>query len=122
MMGPAQTLMLHLSLQPCLYRSSMKEIPWNLHRQLHAQDISIMSMEQGLKLNMKGADQIFLSFHLITPEFGLKFQVTVHIMFQWCKENMFCSQSLDDSDVQEAQQKVAVEVVLKKGRFKGKEI
>jgi len=35
---------------------------------------------------------------------------------------MFYSQNLDDSDVQEAQQKMAVEVVLKKGRFKGKEI
>jgi hypothetical protein len=79
-------------------------------------------MEQGLKLNVKGVDQIYLSFHLITPEFGLKFQVTVHIMFQWSEESMFHSQSLDDSYSQEAQQKVAVEVVLKKGRFKGKEI
>jgi hypothetical protein len=118
-MGPAQTLMLHLYLQPCLYRSSMKEIPWSLLRLLHAQDISRMSMEQGLKLNVKGVDQIFLSFHLITLEFGLKFQVTDNIMFQ---RNMFYSQNLDDSDVQEAQQKMAVEVVLKKGRFKGKEI
>ena len=37
---------------------------------------------------------------------------------------MFCIQTLDDSDVQEAQQKVVVAVVLvlKKGRFKGKQI
>ena len=37
---------------------------------------------------------------------------------------MFCIQTLDESDVQEAQQKVVVAVVLvlKKGRFKGRQI
>lgn len=51
-------------------------------------------MEQGLKLNVKGVDQIFLSFHLITPEFGLKFQVTDNIMFQrWQEKYVLQSKS-----------------------------
>lgn len=72
-------------------------------------------------LNMIGVYQMFLSIHLITPEFGLNFLVSIHLFQIFYGDKGICSAiKLLVTDVQEAQHKVAV--VLKKGKFKGKEI
>lgn len=73
-MAPTQLLMPLWYLQPCLCHSSTLQAPWKIHNLL-ALPMGRLMMED--RPQSRRGQKGILGFHLIRPEFGLIFQVSI---------------------------------------------